>query len=125
MHKTKPQKGGEIMPLFEIKATQKLTLSKVIEANSQEEAELLALSDLDVDDFEISDSETKLDKAEIIGSKTYKIEITFKVEKELTESELSNLEGHLLLQLDEPYNEDNEPENYNATDTTYKIEKIN
>jgi hypothetical protein len=58
------------MPLFEIKATQKLTLSKVIEANSQEEAELLALSDLDADDFEISDSETKLDKAEIIGSKT-------------------------------------------------------
>jgi len=113
------------MPLFEIKATQKITLSKVIEANSQEEAELLALSDLDADDFEISDSETKLDKAEIIGSKTYKIEITFKVEKELTESELSNLEGHLLLQLDEPYNEDNEPENYNATDTTYKIEKIN
>jgi hypothetical protein len=120
MHKTKPQKGGEIMPLFEIKATQKLTLSKVIEANSQEEAELLALSDLDVED-----SETKLDKAEIIGSKTYKIEITFKVEKELTESELSNLEGHLLLQIDEPYNEENEPENYNATDTTYKIEKIN
>ena len=113
------------MPLFEIKATQKLTLSKVIEANSQEEAELLALSDLDVDDFDIEDSETKLDKAEIIGSKTYKIEITFKVEKELTESELSNLEGHLLLQLDEPYNEDNEPENYNAIDTTYKIERIN
>jgi len=54
----------------------------------------------------------------------YKIEITFKVEKELTESELSNLEGHLLLQIDEPYNEDNEAENYTATDTTYKIERI-
>jgi len=58
------------------------------------------------------------------NKKTYKLEISFQVEKELTQDQLNNLEGHLLLQINEPYNEDNEPENYNATNTTYKIERV-
>ncbi len=54
----------------------------------------------------------------------YKIEITFNTDKELNENQLSNLEGHLLLQIDEPYDQEQELENYTTQNTTYKIERV-
>jgi hypothetical protein len=113
------------MPLYEIKVIQKNIATKLIEARSSGEAEQIALTDLDFDDFDdVEESETILDKVEMVGAKTYKVEISFQVEKELTQDQLDNLEGHLLLQINEPYNEENEPENYTATNTTYKIERV-
>ena len=54
----------------------------------------------------------------------YKIEITFTTDQELNENQLSNLEGHLLLQIDEPYDQEQELENYTTQNTTYKIERV-
>jgi hypothetical protein len=54
----------------------------------------------------------------------YRIEITFKSDRDLSVDELSNLEGHLLLQIDEPYDQNSEPETYASKDATYKMERI-
>jgi hypothetical protein len=54
----------------------------------------------------------------------YKIEITFSTDRDLTPDELDNLEGHLVLQINEPTNEDNEDEIYETKETTYKMERI-
>lgn len=54
----------------------------------------------------------------------YKIEITFSTDQELNKNQLSNLEGHLLLQIDEPYDQNQEPENYTTQNTAYKIERV-
>jgi hypothetical protein len=114
------------MPMYEIKATQKIYLSKLIEAETQEEAQLLALSGLDVEDFgQAIDSDLILDGVQIVGFKNYKVEINFTTDRDLTPDELDNLEGHLVLQINEPTNEDNEDETYETKEITYKIEKTN
>jgi hypothetical protein len=114
------------MPMYEIKATQKIYLSKLIEAETQEEAQLLALSGLDVDDFgDAIDSDLVLDGVQIVGFKNYKVEINFTTDRDLTPDELDNLEGHLVLQINEPTNEDNEDETYETKEINYKIEKTN
>ena len=53
----------------------------------------------------------------------YKMELTFLTDKELTPKELDNLLGHLLLQIEEPMNEDNEDEKYSTSWITYNIKK--
>ena len=55
----------------------------------------------------------------------YKITITFSTDRPLTPYELNALEGHLMLQIDEPVNEDQEPENYETSNANYKTERIN
>jgi hypothetical protein len=55
----------------------------------------------------------------------YKIEITFSTDRLLEFAELNNLEGHLVLQINEPTNEDNEDETYETKEINYKIEKTN
>jgi hypothetical protein len=55
----------------------------------------------------------------------YRIEITFQSDRDLSANELSNLEGHLMLQIDEPYDQNSEPETYASKDATYKMERIN
>ena len=113
------------MNMYEIKATQKIYFSKLIEAETQEEAQLLALSNLDVEDFgEAMDSDLILDEVKIVGYKNYKVEITFATDRDLTPEELDNLEGHLILQINEPTNEDNEDETYETKEITYKMERI-
>jgi hypothetical protein len=114
------------MPMYEIKATQKIYLSKLIEAETQEEAQLLALSGLGVEDFGSAiDSDLVLDGVQIAGFKNYKVEINFTTDRDLTPDELDNLEGHLVLQINEPTNEDNEDETYETKEINYKIEKTN
>jgi hypothetical protein len=54
----------------------------------------------------------------------YKIEITFSTDRNLSNEEISDLEGHLLLQIDEPYDQNNEAETYATKDTTFKIGRI-
>jgi len=54
----------------------------------------------------------------------YKVEINFATDRDLTPDELDNLEGHLVLQINEPTNEDNEDETYETKETTYKMERI-
>ena len=113
------------MNMYEIKATQKIYFSKLIEAETQEEAELLALSNVDVEDFgEAVDSDLILDGVKIVGLKNYKVEITFATDRDLTPEELDNLEGHLVLQINEPTNEDNENETYETKEITYKMEEV-
>ena len=55
----------------------------------------------------------------------YKIEITFSTDRPLTPYELNALESHLMLQIDEPVNEDQEPETYETSNANYKTERIN
>jgi hypothetical protein len=54
----------------------------------------------------------------------YKIEITFSTDRALTPYELNALESHLMLQIDEPVNEDQENETYETSNATYKTERI-
>ena len=121
----KLSKGRQQMNMYEIKATQKIYFSKLIEAETQEEAQLLALSNLDVEDFgEAMDSDLILDGVQIVGFKNYKVEINFATDRDLTPEELDNLEGNLTLQINEPTNEDNEDETYETKEITYKMERI-
>ena len=53
-----------------------------------------------------------------------KIEITFSTDRALTPYELNALESHLMLQIDEPVNEDQENETYETSNATYKTERI-
>ena len=55
----------------------------------------------------------------------YKITIRFKTDRELTPEELDNLQGHLLIQIEEPMNQDNEDETYETSQSTYYIQKEN
>jgi len=54
----------------------------------------------------------------------YKIEITFSTDKDLNADQLANIEGAILLQIDEPtdYNQNNE--DYETSLTTYEMERI-
>jgi hypothetical protein len=114
------------MKMYEIKAIQKIYLSKLIEAGSQEDAEQLALSNLDVDDFGEADySELYLDHIKMVGSRNYKIEITFTTNQELTKGELADLESAISLQLEEPKDYDQNDVSYEVKEITYKIEKTN
>lgn len=51
----------------------------------------------------------------------YEIKIVFSADKELTIEELSNLEGHLTLQIEEPYNSNQENEDYSTELVSYEI----
>ncbi len=114
------------MKMYEVKAIQKIYLSKLIEAGSQEDAEQLALSNLDVDDFGEADySELYLDHIKMVGSRNYKIEITFTTNQELTKGELADLESAISLQLEEPKDYDQNDVSYEVKEITYKIEKTN
>lgn len=111
--------------MYEIKAIQKVYFSKLIEAETMEEAQLLALTDLDVEDFgDATDSDFILDTIKIVGFKNYKVEINFATDRDLTPEELENLEGHLILQINEPMNEENENETYETKEITYKMEEV-
>lgn len=55
----------------------------------------------------------------------YKIEITFSTDKVLTSDELENLEGAILLQLQEPTDYDQNPENYETHLINYEIKEGN
>jgi len=113
------------MQMYEIKAIQKIYLSKLIEAGSQEDAEQLALSNLDVDDFGEADySELYLDHIKMVGSRNYKIEITFTTNQELTKGELADLESAVSLQLEEPKDYDQNDVSYEIKEITYKIEEV-
>jgi hypothetical protein len=113
------------MQMYEIKAIQKIYLSKLIEAGSQEDAEQLALSNLDVDDFGEADySELYLDHIKMVGSKNYKIEITFTANQELTKGELADLESAISLQLEEPKDYDQNDVSYEVKEIAYKIEEV-
>ena len=56
---------------------------------------------------------------------TYKIEITFKSNTKLTVNELDNLENSILLQIEEPMDYDQNAEEYETSQITYEIEKVN
>jgi hypothetical protein len=55
----------------------------------------------------------------------YKIELTFKTNRALNSDELANLENSILLQIDEPMDYDQNAEDYETSQTTYEIERIN
>ena len=113
------------MKMYEIKAIQKIYLSKLIEAGSQEDAEQLALSNLDVEDFGDADySELYLDHIKMVGSRNYKIEITFTTNQELTKGELADLESAISLQLEEPKDYDQNDVSYEIKEITYKMEEV-
>ena len=113
------------MNMYEIKATQKIYFSKLIEAKTQEEAQLLALSNLDVEDFgEATDSDLILDEVKIVGSRNYKIEITFTANQELINGELADLESAMSLQLEEPKDYDQNDVSYEIKEITYKMEEV-
>ena len=113
------------MKMYEVKAIQKIYLSKLIEAVSQEDAEQLALSNLDVEDFGDADySELYLDNIKMVGSRNYKIEITFTTNQELTKGELADLESAISLQLEEPKDYDQNDVSYEIKEITYKMEEV-
>jgi hypothetical protein len=113
------------MKMYEIKAIQKIYLSKLIEAGTQEDAEQLALSNLDVEDFGDADySELYLDHIKMVGSRNYKIEITFTTNQELTKGELADLESAISLQLEEPKDYDQNDVSYEIKEITYKMEEV-
>jgi hypothetical protein len=118
-------KGRQQMKMYEVKAIQKIYLSKLIEAVSQEDAEQLALSNLDVEDFGDADySELYLDNIKMVGSRNYKIEITFTTNQELTKGELADLESAISLQLEEPKDYDQNDVSYEIKEITYKMEEV-
>jgi hypothetical protein len=53
----------------------------------------------------------------------YTITINFLTDRALTSYELNALESHLMLQIDEPVNEDQEDETYETSNATYKTER--
>lgn len=113
------------MNMYEIKAIQKIYLSKLIEAATKEDAEQLALSNLDVDDFGEADySELYLDHIKMVGSRNYKIEITFTANQELTKGELADIESAISLQLEEPKDYDQNDVSYEIKEITYKMEEV-
>jgi hypothetical protein len=55
---------------------------------------------------------------------TYKIGFTFSTNRELSESEFTNLMDALLLQIEEPTDYEQNPEEYRTSEITYEIEEI-
>jgi hypothetical protein len=55
---------------------------------------------------------------------TYKIGFTFSTNKELSESEFTNLMNALLLQIEEPTDYEQNPEEYETSQITYEIEEV-
>jgi hypothetical protein len=54
----------------------------------------------------------------------YEIKLSFQTHRDLTAEELSNLEGHLLLQIEEPTNADQEDEDYEAKSINFSIQQF-
>ncbi len=70
-------------------------------------------------------SELYLDHIKMVGSRNYKIEITFTTNQELTKGELADLESAISLQLEEPKDYDQNDVSYEVKEIAYKIEKTN
>ena len=58
------------------------------------------------------------------SKKTYKIEITFTTDEELTNGELFDLESAITLQIEEPTDYDQNDVSYKTSQITYKIERV-
>jgi hypothetical protein len=54
----------------------------------------------------------------------YRIELRFSTNKDLNESESMALISHLLLQIEEPVNMDQESEEYETSKIDYKMEEV-
>ena len=54
----------------------------------------------------------------------YKIEITFTTDKDLTEDQSMQLVNALLLQIEEPTDYDQNAEDYETSQITYKMEEV-
>ena len=54
----------------------------------------------------------------------YRIELRFSANKDLDISQTTALINALLLQIEEPVNMDQEPEEYETSQITYKIEEV-
>lgn len=54
----------------------------------------------------------------------YRIELRFSTNKDLNESECMALISHLLLQIEEPVNMDQESEEYETSEIDYKMEEV-
>ena len=54
----------------------------------------------------------------------YKIEITFTADKDLTEDQSTQLINALLLQIEEPTDYDQNDEDYETSQITYKMEEV-
>jgi hypothetical protein len=54
----------------------------------------------------------------------YKIEITFTTDKDLNANQLANLENAISLQIEEPTDYDQNSEDYETKEITYKMERI-
>lgn len=54
----------------------------------------------------------------------YKIEITFSTNQELTNGELADLESAITLQIEEPTDYDQNAEDYETKEITYKMEEV-
>jgi hypothetical protein len=54
----------------------------------------------------------------------YRIELRFSTDKDLNESESMALISHLLLQIEEPVNMDQESEEYETSQINYKMEEV-
>jgi hypothetical protein len=68
--------------------------------------------------------ELYLDHIKMVGSRNYKIEITFTANQELTKGELADLESAISLQLEEPKDYDQNDVSYEVKEITYKIEEV-
>ena len=65
-----------------------------------------------------------LDHIKMVGSRNYKIEITFTANQELTKGELADLESAISLQLEEPKDYDQNDVSYEIKEITYKMEEV-
>jgi hypothetical protein len=54
----------------------------------------------------------------------YKIEITFTTDKDLNADQLANLENAISLQIEEPTDYDQNAEDYETKEITYKMEEV-
>lgn len=68
--------------------------------------------------------ELYLDHIKMVGSRNYKIEITFTANQELTNGELADLESAISLQLEEPKDYDQNDVSYEIKEITYKLEEV-
>lgn len=62
--------------------------------------------------------------ASCASKKIYKITFTFSTNKDLNEAESMALINALLLQIEEPTNMDQEPEEYETSQINYKMEEV-
>jgi hypothetical protein len=54
----------------------------------------------------------------------YRIEITFSTDKDLNADQLANLENAISLQIEEPTDYDQNAEDYETSQITYKMEEV-